>query len=105
MPNDYWRDERVVLTLDAGGTYFRFSATCANCRAGPVITEQSCAGSLSECLQSITTGLKAVRGAAPQPPVRDQFWISWSGRLSERRYRRSATSAGISRGRSVGRLA
>lgn len=73
MPNDYWRDERVVLTLDAGGTYFRFSATCANCRVGPVITEQSCAGSLSECLQSITTGLKAVRGAAPQPPVAISF--------------------------------
>ncbi len=73
MPNDYWHDERVVLTLDAGGTYFRFSATCANCRAGPVITEQSCAGSLSECLQSIITGLKAVRGAAPRPPVAISF--------------------------------
>lgn len=73
MPNDYWRDERVVLTLDAGGTYFRFSATCANCRAGPIVTEQSCSGSLSDCLQSIITGLKAVRGASPRPPVAISF--------------------------------
>ncbi|MGZ4984492.1 MAG: ROK family protein [Chthoniobacterales bacterium] len=73
MPKDYWRDERVVLTLDAGGTYFRFSATRGNCLSTPIITQQTCGDDLSKCLDGMVSGFNAAREAAPRAPIAISF--------------------------------
>jgi glucokinase len=70
---DYSRDERIVMTLDAGGTNFRFSGI----RGGKPVTETisipSQGDNLERCLNNIVMGFQAVRAKCPEPPVAISF--------------------------------
>jgi glucokinase len=73
MTRDYENDGRIVLTLDAGGTSFRFGATrggkpCVNTVTMPARTEE-----LHACLRDICNGFICVRGLCPEPPVAASF--------------------------------
>lgn len=66
-------DARVVLTLDAGGTTFRFSATQGGrtiVTSPPVPTD---AADLSRCIGSLIRGFEDVRTRCPVPPVAISF--------------------------------
>ncbi|WP_193212323.1 ROK family protein [Luteolibacter marinus] len=66
-------DPRLVLTLDAGGTNFRFSAI----RAGKPVVEgvhlPSRGDDLEACLKSIVDGFETVRARCPEAPVAISF--------------------------------
>jgi len=70
---DLKNDGRVVLTLDAGGTSFRFSAISG----GRTITETaampSSADNLDKCLENIVEGFTRVREQCPAAPVAVSF--------------------------------
>jgi glucokinase len=57
-------DRRVVLTLDAGGTSFRFSAISGNGEIAPGVTLPSRGDDLAACLAQIVEGFARVRDAA-----------------------------------------
>lgn len=57
-------DARVVLTLDAGGTSFRFAAIAGNREVAPGVTLPSRADDLPACLAQIVEGFSRVREAA-----------------------------------------
>jgi len=67
------RDQRIVMTLDAGGSSFRFSAL----RGGETITETlttpSDSDQLDRCLERIRDGFKRVREQCPESPVAISF--------------------------------
>ena len=67
------QDERVVLTLDAGGTNFRFSAL----RGGQAVTEvvilPAQADNLDRCLASLLEGFTRIREQCPRAPVAISF--------------------------------
>jgi glucokinase len=70
---DYSNDSRVVLTLDAGGTNFVFSALQGN---RPVIESFSLASNgdnLERSLAALVEGFTRAREAAPQAPVALSF--------------------------------
>ena len=66
-------DGRIVMTLDAGGTNFRFSAI----RAGQLLSIRSAspakADNLTRCLGNIVEGFSRVRSHCPAPPVAISF--------------------------------
>ncbi|GAA5483211.1 ROK family protein [Haloferula sargassicola] len=66
-------DPRIVLTLDAGGTNFRFGAM----RGGKAIVEgvhlPSNANNLELCLKGIVEGFETVAARCPEPPVAISF--------------------------------
>jgi glucokinase len=66
-------DDRVVMTLDAGGTNFRFSAV----RGGKAITETvsmpSSGDDLVRCLADIVEGFRQVKAKCHAPPVAISF--------------------------------
>jgi len=66
-------DSRVVLTLDAGGTNFRFAAI----RSGRPVVEgvhlPSRGDELGPCLDNIVEGFETVRARCPEPPVAISF--------------------------------
>ena len=66
-------DSRVILTLDAGGTNFRFGAM----RGGKPISEgvhlPSNADNLDLCLKNLVEGFETVRTRCPEPPVAISF--------------------------------
>jgi glucokinase len=66
-------DNRVVMTLDAGGTSFRFSAM----RGGQPVTETivtpSHADNLQQCLANLSDGFARVKAKCPTPPVAISF--------------------------------
>ncbi|HEX3800336.1 MAG TPA: ROK family protein [Verrucomicrobiae bacterium] len=70
---DYSRDERVVMTLDAGGTNFRFSAI----RGGKPVTKtlgfSSHGDNLDRCLATLREGFDGIRSLCPTPPVAISF--------------------------------
>lgn len=66
-------DRRVVLTLDAGGSSFRFSAMRAGKRVVETIVLPSQGDDLDKCLASIVEGFDQVRAACPAPPVAISF--------------------------------
>ena len=57
-------DRRVVLTLDAGGTSFRFSAIAGNREVAPGVKRPSHAGDLEACLAGIVEGFSRVHEEA-----------------------------------------
>ena len=57
-------DTRVVLTLDAGGTSFRFSAIAGNREVASGVTLPSRADDLAACLAQIVEGFSRVRDEA-----------------------------------------
>ena len=67
------KDNRIVMTLDAGGTNFRFSAL----RAGKPVTETiampSNGDDLDKCLGNIVTGFSRLQAACPQKPSAISF--------------------------------
>src|SRR5215831_17738982 len=72
MP-DYSRDSRIVLTLDAGGTNFRFSAIKGNRRVGHLVARPSQGDQLEQCLANIVDGFTQLKKQCPKPPVAISF--------------------------------
>lgn len=70
---DWASDSRVVLTLDAGGTSFRFAAICGGTPVGKGVAIPSAPGDLKECLSRIVEGFRRVKGSCPDPPVAISF--------------------------------
>jgi glucokinase len=66
-------DERIVMTLDAGGTSFRFSAIRGGRLATQVVAMPSNGDNLKRCLANIVTGFTRIRQRCPQPPVAISF--------------------------------
>jgi len=69
----YAQDPRVVLTLDAGGTNFTFSAVQGDREVVEPITLPSNARELTACLETIVEGFTKVREKTPAPPVAISF--------------------------------
>jgi len=69
----YNSDERIVMTLDAGGTNFVFSAVQANEEIIEPVFLPSHANNLEKSLETITEGFMQVRDTIPAPPVAISF--------------------------------
>jgi glucokinase len=70
---DCARDERVVLTLDAGGTKFSFAAVQAErVVCGPIVLPSN-GDDLGACLDTILEGFSRVKAASPAAPVAISF--------------------------------
>jgi glucokinase len=70
---DYSNDPRIVLTLDGGGTSFRFSAMQANQAVVETIILPSAGDNLDRCLGNIVEGFSRAKEQCPQPPVAISF--------------------------------
>jgi glucokinase len=66
-------DKRIVMTLDAGGTNFVFSAVQSNKEIVTPITLPSNAYDLTACLNTIITGFTRVKQNLPDNPVAISF--------------------------------
>ena len=66
-------DPRIVLTLDAGGTSFRFSARRGRERIIDLVTLPTEGADLSRCLANLVEGFTRVRALCPEPPVAISF--------------------------------
>jgi glucokinase len=69
----YAADGRVVLTLDAGGTNFVFSAVQGDREVVEPLTLPSNAHALEPCLETIVAGFSRVKEQAPLAPVAISF--------------------------------
>jgi glucokinase len=69
----YAKDPRVVLTLDAGGTKFAFSAVQGDREVVEPVTLPSNAHDLTLCLETIVEGFTRVKEKAPAPPAAISF--------------------------------
>lgn len=69
----YQEDKRVVMTLDAGGTNFVFSAIRGGEEIVSPVTSPAEAGNLTACLENLVNGFTAVRQALAEPPVAISF--------------------------------
>lgn len=69
----YNHDNRTVLTLDAGGTNFVFSAIQANEEVVEPITIPSYANDLDKCLSSIVLGFEQIKKELNENPVAISF--------------------------------
>ena len=69
----YEYDKRVVLTLDAGGTNFVFSAIQGNNEMISPIGLPAVSDNLDECLEVLVKGFDRVIAAIPVPPVAISF--------------------------------
>lgn len=70
---NYGHDKRVVLTLDAGGTNFRFSAMRGNRPVTETVAMPSNGDNLEKCLANIVTGFTEVKKKCPKLPVAISF--------------------------------
>lgn len=70
---DFQNDQRIVLTLDAGGSSFRFRAIQGRSFVTDTISLPSCPDDLTACLKNITDGFLQVLGRSPEPPVAISF--------------------------------
>ncbi|MEJ5316833.1 MAG: ROK family protein [Tenuifilum sp.] len=70
---DYRNDNRVVLTLDAGGTNFVFSAIRGMERIGETITLPSNGDNLDKCLSGIIDGFSSLMNGLTEKPVAISF--------------------------------
>jgi len=68
-----WNDERVVLTLDAGGTNFVFSAMKSGEEVVEPIRKPSNADQLDLCLKTIVDGFQQVLDILNEKPVAISF--------------------------------
>jgi len=66
-------DQRIVLTLDAGGTNFRFSAIRASRPLTKTLAMPSQGDNLPRCLANLVEGFTAVKAQCPAPPVAISF--------------------------------
>src|SRR6201998_1440979 len=69
----YDHDPRIVMTLDAGGTSFRFSAMRGNKRITDTVTTQSNGDNLKQCLANIVDGFTQIKKQCPTAPVAISF--------------------------------
>lgn len=69
----YSNDKRVVMTLDAGGTNFVFSAIQADKEIVSPKTHPSNSDNLEKCLATIEQGFREVMAELPQAPVAISF--------------------------------
>jgi glucokinase len=69
----YDRDPRIVMTLDAGGTSFRFSAMRGNQPVTPTFTTPSNADDLDRCLQNIIEGFTVTKQKCAVQPQAISF--------------------------------
>ncbi|MEP4078352.1 ROK family protein [Haloferula sp.] len=67
------KDSRVVMTLDAGGTNFKFSAVRGNQPATEPFSVPSNAHDLDLCLTTLVDGFKKVRDSLSDSPVAISF--------------------------------
>lgn len=70
---DYSQDKRVVMTLDAGGTNFVFSAIQSNREVLSPIRLPSGADHLDICLKTLVEGFQLVRERLTETPVAISF--------------------------------
>jgi glucokinase len=68
---DYAYD--IVLSLDAGGTNFVFSAISKGKIVGNIITKPSNASNLNNCLNGMVAGFNEVVASLPQKPIAISF--------------------------------
>lgn len=73
MPIDSREDERIVMTLDAGGTALKFSAIRANGLLASPISLPSEANDLDRCLHNIVAGFESLKRSLPNPPAAISF--------------------------------
>jgi len=66
-------DQRIVMTLDAGGTNFRFSAMRGNKPVAETVTTPSNGDNLDRCLANIVEGFTRIKQRCPKPPVAISF--------------------------------
>jgi glucokinase len=69
----YDQDSRVVMTLDAGGTSFRFSAMRANRSVTGMVTLPTCGDNLERCLTNLTEGFSRIQAECAAPPTAISF--------------------------------
>lgn len=69
----YNNDNRIVVTLDAGGTNFVFSAIQGNRDIVAPLTLPSCAAQLDTCLASLVKGFTEIIGQLKEKPVAISF--------------------------------
>ncbi len=70
---DLNHDKRIVLTLDAGGTNFVFTALQANREIAVPVILPSNANNLEKCIETIEEGFKAVMSELNEKPVAISF--------------------------------
>ena len=70
---DYTNDNRIVMTLDAGGTNFVFSAIQGCREIIPPFSLPSCSNDLMMCLKNLSDGFFRVRSLLAQDPVAISF--------------------------------
>jgi glucokinase len=73
VPESWLGDRRCVMTLDAGGTSFRFRGMQGGAAATETLTEPSHADDLDRCLDTLASGFARVRALCPTPPVAISF--------------------------------
>jgi predicted NBD/HSP70 family sugar kinase len=73
MSCNFTHDNRIVVTLDAGGTNFVFGAIQANQFIVKPITKPSNAAVLERCLETLVEGFTEVIDQLPEPPVAISF--------------------------------
>jgi glucokinase len=66
-------DKRIVMTLDAGGTNFRFSAMRGNKPMAETVAMPSNGDNLDRCLANIVEGFTRVKAQCPAPPAAISF--------------------------------
>jgi glucokinase len=69
----YTTDSRIVLTLDAGGTNFVFSAIKGSEEVARRVSLPSFATDLDKCLETFIKGFSAVLEQLPEPPAAISF--------------------------------
>lgn len=69
----YADDNRIVMTLDAGGTNFVFSAIRRGEEIVEPVTLPACADCLDVCLGNLVRGFKAIQTRLPEAPVAISF--------------------------------
>ncbi len=69
----YAGDRRIVLTLDGGGTNFRFSAIRGNQPVGQSVLMPSNGDQLDRCLANMVEGFARLKESCPEPPVAISF--------------------------------
>ena len=71
------------MTLDAGGTNFRFSAMRGTKPVTETVALPSNGDNLDKCLANIVEGFTRVKKQCPEPPVAISFVFPGPGRLSQ----------------------
>ena len=66
-------DRRIVMTLDAGGTNFVFTAIRQGVELVDPITLPAVADNLDRCLQTLVEGFRRARQQLPEPPAASSF--------------------------------